>query len=93
MATSGHISPHNAQPVHFSEPEKTATVNPILFGLSLIATSVFGQAMVQSPHPLQRVSSILICGIDVLPLLISDHYLYQIEKLRVKPPRELVLRT
>jgi len=49
-------------------------------------TSFFGQAIVQSPHPLQRISSIMICGIGILPLLISDPYLYQIEKLRVKLP-------
>jgi len=71
MATSGHISAHNEQPVHFSGPEKIATVNPRLFGASLMLTSFFGQAMVQSPHPLQRASSIIIYGIDVHPLLIQ----------------------
>jgi len=75
MATSGHISAHNEQPVHCSGPEKTATVNPILFGESLKATSFFGQAMVHSPHPLQRISSILIYGINAHPLLISDNSL------------------
>jgi hypothetical protein len=90
MATSGHISAHNEQPVHCSGPENTATVNPILLGFSLILTSFFGQAMVQSPHPLQRVSSITIYDIDFHPLLMSlmfQYSLYQIENLRVKLPR------
>jgi hypothetical protein len=60
MATSGHISAHRAQPVHCSGPEKTATVNPWLLAVGLMPTSFFGQAMVQSPHPLQRSSLIVI---------------------------------
>jgi hypothetical protein len=75
MATSGHISAHNVQPVHCAEPEKTATVNPMLFGVSLKATSFFGQAMVQSPHPLQRISSILIYGMYLILYCISDSFL------------------
>jgi hypothetical protein len=68
MATSGHISAQSEQPVHVSGPEKTATVNPMLLEVSLMTTSFFEQAMVQSPHPLQRVSSIMIYGIVVDPL-------------------------
>ncbi len=75
MATSGHISAHSVQPVQFSGAEKTAIANPRLLGVSLKATSFFGQAVVQSPHPLQRVSSITIYGITVLPLLNSSHLL------------------
>jgi hypothetical protein len=71
IATSGHISAQSEQPVHFSGPENTAMATPRLLSESLNATSFFGQAMVQSPHPLQRVSSIMICGIDDFPLLIS----------------------
>jgi hypothetical protein len=73
MATSGHITAQSEQPVHFSVPEKTAMVNPRLLGISFKVTSPFGQAKVQSPQPLQRVSSILIYGIDVHPLLNSSH--------------------
>jgi hypothetical protein len=63
MATSGHITAHNVHPVHCSVLEKTAMANPRLLGVLLNETSFFGQAVVQSPHPLQRVSSILIYGI------------------------------
>jgi len=59
-ATSGHISAHNAQPLHFPESEKTATLKPWLLGVSFSVTSFLGQAMVQSPHPLQRVSSMMM---------------------------------
>jgi hypothetical protein len=69
MATSGHISAHNEQPVHCSLPEKIATVNPRLLGASLMVTSFFGHAIVQSPQPLQRSSSIKIYGIESHPLL------------------------
>jgi hypothetical protein len=69
MATSGHISAHKLQPVHFSGVENIATVYPILFGTWLMLTSFLGQAMVQSPHPLQRISSIIICGIDIRPFV------------------------
>ena len=65
MATSGHISAHNAQPLHFPESEKTATVKPWLLGVSLRDTSFWAQAMVQSPHPLQRVSSMMIFVHDI----------------------------
>jgi hypothetical protein len=67
MATSGHISAHKAQPVHFSGPEKTATVYPRLLGVELMETSFFGQAMVHNPHPLQRSSLMVICGMVILP--------------------------
>jgi hypothetical protein len=60
MATSGHISAHKEQPVHFSVSEKIARVNPRLFGISLMETSFFGQAIVHKPHPLQRDSFIVI---------------------------------
>src|SRR5450759_2638623 len=75
MATSGHISAHRAQPVHFSGPENTATVNPRLLGVSRKPTSFFGQAMVQSPHPLQRSSSMVIDGMVASFSSVRDCYI------------------
>lgn len=71
IATSGHISAHKAQPVHVLLLEKTATVTPTLLGFSLITTNLFGQAIVQRPHPLQRASFIVMYGILIDPLIIS----------------------
>jgi hypothetical protein len=56
---------------------------PRLLGVSLRVTSFFGQAMVQRPHPLQRASSICICGIAI-PLHIENQTFYQIFPLYVK---------
>jgi hypothetical protein len=78
MATSGHISAQRAQPVHFSGFEKTATVYPILFGAGLKVTSFCGQAIVQSPHPLQRDSIISIFGIFSFPGII-----YRLDKFQI----------
>lgn len=74
MAISGHISAHSEQPVHFSESEKNAMVTPRLFGVSLKETNFFGQAMVQSPHPLQRDSLTMIYGIVMRPFIEFDVY-------------------
>jgi hypothetical protein len=71
MATSGHISAHSAQPVHLSGFDNTATVNPRLLGVSLMLTSFFGQAMVQSPQPLHRSSLMEICGMIPYPFVFS----------------------
>jgi hypothetical protein len=66
IATSGQTMAQKVQPVQVSFSQIRATRIPRLSTSSFSVISPLGQAQMQSPHPLQRAESMVICPLDLL---------------------------